>query len=257
MVTAYPVAKKAKSYEICEAFIKGCGGAIATAPAKLASGAAFFYGIDESNLGVWREVRSNPTREWYYCDNSYFDSTRQAHFRVTRNRLQHDGYGDSTGERFRQLDIPVLPWTEVGPDGHIVVCPQSDHFMKYVVGFNGNWLDETVSALRTLTDRPIRVREWNRDKSALSATLGQDLKGAFALVTYSSAAAITAVLNGVPIVCSAHCAAMPMSGNLFKLFQLPRKPREVWAGVLADNQWTLDEFRDGTTWRMLHGPRSA
>lgn len=253
MVTAYPVAKKAKAYEICEAFIQGCGGAIATAPAKLASGAAFFYGIDESNLGIWREVKSDPAREWYYCDNAYFDSTRQAYFRITRNRLQHAGFGTSTGARFKQLGIAIKPWSEPESGEHIVVCPQSDQFMNYVVGFNGNWRDETVGALRTLTTKEVRVREWQRDKGALAATLHEDLRNAFALVTYSSAAAVTAVLAGVPVVCSAQCAAMPMSGNLFKLAQLPRKPREEWAGVLADNQWTLEEFRNGTAWRMMHG----
>lgn len=253
MVTAYPVARKAKAYEICEAFIQGCGGSIATAPAKLANGAAFFYGVDESNLGVWREVTSNPAKEWYYCDNAYFDSTRQSYFRVTRNRLQHSGYGESTGARFQQLNIPVSPWSESNTGGHIIICPQSDSFMRYVVGFNGSWQDEVVGALRTITDKEVRVRQWQRDKGALAATLHEDLKDAYALVTYSSAAAVTAVLAGVPIVCSAQCAAMPMSGSLFRLTQLPRKPRETWAGVLADNQWTLDEFRSGVAWRMMHG----
>lgn len=253
MVTAYPVARKAKAYEICEAFIQGCGGAIASAPAKLVNGAAFFYGVDESNLGIWREVTSNPSREWYYCDNAYFDSTRQAYFRVTRNRLQHSGVGTSTGARFQQLGVPILPWSEPNSGDHIVVCPQSDPFMNHVIGFNGNWRDETVNALRTLTTREIRVREWQRDKTALAATLHEDLRNAFALVTYSSAAAISAVLAGVPVVCGPQCAALPMAGNLFKLTQLPRKPRETWAGVLADNQWTLDEFRSGAAWRMMHG----
>jgi hypothetical protein len=216
-------------------------------------GPAFFYGVDESNIGIWRQVRSDPKREWYYCDNAYFDSTRQEYFRVTKNRIQHSGYGSSDISRFLSLGIDVHPWQN-NVDGHVVVCPQSEPFMRNVIGFNGDWRNEVVTVLKqNMPGREIRVREWNRDKTALAATLGDDLGGAYALVTFSSAAAVTAVLTGVPIVCGASCAAMPMSGHLFQMTNMPRRPRETWAGVLADNQWTLNEFRDGTTWRMLHG----
>lgn len=257
MLTAYPVAGKAKSYEICEAFVQGYKGVgqIIRSGTRLNDGAAFFYGVDQSNIHFWEQVRSDPKREWYYCDNAYFDSTRQVYFRVTKNRLQHTGIGPSTGERFRALGLRIEPWTKSG--AHIIVCPQSDPFMRDIAGFNGSWCDETVKALSTLTEREIRIRSWNRDKTTLSKTLAADLVNAYALVTWSSAAAITAVLSGVPVVTSSQCAAMPMSGDLFKLHLLPRKERAIWAGVLADNQWTLEEFRNGTTWRSLSGEQSA
>ena len=253
MIVAYPMSNKAKSLELCRVFISGCGGVVANASNRnLLPGNAFFYGVDESNVHLFRQARTGVARDWYYCDNAYFDSTRQQYFRITRNRLQHSGYGSSDMARFRKLNIQITPWKDTGK--HIVVCPQSDEFMRTIVGFNGDWCAETVAALASLTDRPVKLRTWGRDKNKLAATLAADLMDAYALVTWSSAAAVTAVLAGVPVVVlSADCAAMPMSGAMSKLEALPRRDRSVWSGVLADNQWTLDEFKDGTAWKMLNG----
>lgn len=248
-VTAYPVANKAKSAEICEAFVAGCGGAVARGSPRLLPGPAFFYGVDASNEHLWREARADLGREWFYCDNSYFDATREVYFRVAKNRLQHTGYGTSDESRFRALGIEIRPWRDAGE--HVVVVPQSDHFMHTVVGFSGDWLAETLAGLNAWTKRPVRVREWQRDKGKLAKTLPADLDGALALVTWSSAAAVTAVLAGVPIVAGADSAAAPMSGQSYRLDDLPRKPREEWLGVLADHQWTLPEMARGDAWKAL------
>lgn len=252
MVTAYPVAGKLKSVDLCRAFVQGCGGAIAHAPAQLMEGTAFFYGVDASNQHIFDQVLREG-REFYYCDNAYFDKSRQAYFRVTRNRLQHDGSGTSNGARFRALGISIAEWRTQGD--HVVVCPQSSHFMRNIVK-NENGLNALVS--KVVGEHPscsLRVRDWSPDKGALSATLEDDLRGALGLVTYSSAAAITAVLNGIPVICDESCAAWAMASDIFDLKAAPANwtERERWASVLADNQWTVDEIRFGQAWADLRG----
>jgi hypothetical protein len=74
---------------------------------------------------------------------------------------------------------------------------------------------------------------------------------AHALITWSSAAAVMAVLAGVPVVTMGPCAAAPMAGDIADVENLPQPERESWAGVLADNQWTLDEMRAGKAWEAL------
>lgn len=247
VVTAYPVGGKKKSMDICLAFVRSCGGQVA---GGLRDGISFFYGVDQSNLDIWRKVRAQ--REFLYCDNAYFDSSRQAQFRITHNRLQHTGFGTSDGKRFEALGIEIKPWQTGGE--HIVVCPQSDQFMRDLAEYSGNWSEDVVSELKQLTQRPVRVRAWNRDKGALAATLHEDLAGAHCLVTWSSAAAISAILAGVPaIVLAPDCAARPMAGTSLTQIGSPPRPdgRETWAGVLADNQWTLSEIADGTAWKGL------
>ncbi len=248
-VTAYPVANKGKSAEICEAFVAGCGGAVARGSPQLLPGPAFFYGIDDGNEHLWREARADLGREFYYCDNAFFDQTRETYFRVAKNRLQHPGTGVSDGSRFRALGIEIKPWRDAG--SHVVVVPQSDHFMHSVVGYPGQWLPGVVAAVKGFTDKAVRVREWGRDKGKLAKTLAADLEGAAALVTWSSAAAVMAVINGVPVCVGGDSAAGPMSGPLQDLNDLPRPERENWAGVLGDHQWTLEEFARGDAWRAL------
>lgn len=246
MVTAYPVACKRKSFDLCLAFARSCGGQIGT---NLRPGPAFFYGVDGSNEAEWRGALA-AGETVLYCDNSLFDSRRQQAFRIAKNRLQHSGTGVSDGKRFAALGIDIAPWRTGGE--HIVVVPQSDSFMRTIAGYQGNWTEDTLAALKARTGRPIRVRPWARDKAAAASSLAADLAGAHALVTYSSAAAVTAVLAGVPVVVTAaDCAARPMSGSLEALEDLPTPCRQNWAGVLADSEWTVAEIRDGTAWRAL------
>lgn len=249
VLTAYPVAGKQKSFDICLAFSRAAGGQIAGA--KLRPGAAFFYGVDKSNAEVWRQVVAGG-QEFFYSDNSYFDATRQHHFRVTRNALQHSGRGESDGKRFAALGIEIKPWRAGGD--YILLCPQSEHFMHTVVGENGSWVPRTIAALQRITDRPIKVRHWSANKAIQSASLAQDLEHAHSVVTWSSAAAVSAVLAGVPVVTMGQCAAEPMAGALKDIENLPRSDDRLgWANVLADQQWSMEEIRNGTAWRALNG----
>lgn len=233
---AFPVANKKKSADTCQAFLKG-------AP-KDASGSVF-YGVDDSNMDAWLSSKEN----FWYIDNSYTDPQRGTHFRVTHNALQHSGRGISDGSRFRALGIEIKPWRRSGT--HIVLCPQSQSFMR-LVGYYGDWTADTVVFLNKVSERPIRIRLWSPDKVKMAETLQDDLRCAYCLVTHSSAAAVTAVLAGVPAICTGTCAASPMAGTLADVDDLPMRDRERWAGVLADNQWALDEMRNGTAWRMLN-----
>jgi hypothetical protein len=245
MVTSYPVAGKPKSWNLCLAFARGCGGQIS---GGLKPGPAAFYGVNHSNEAIWRAVLADG-RDRYMIDNSYFDALRQRSFRITKNRMQHDGTGESDGARWRAIGVNLKPWRTAG--SHIVVCPQSDSFMA-LMGHPGDWVTDVMRRLAQHTDREIRVRPWSRNKTKHAASLQADLAGAHAVVVWSSAAAVAAVLAGVPVVVEGDdCAAKPMSGTLEGIENLPTPERENWCGVLADNEWTMDEITNGTAWSHL------
>ncbi len=229
---------------ICANFAHGCGGKVVE-DGILRDGPAAFYGIGPGMEPLWRGVQDG--RDWFLIDNSYFDSARGTYYRVTKNRLQHSGLGTSDGSRFRALGIEIEPWRL--PGNHIVVCPQSEHFMRSVGGYGGDWAADVVHSLQGLTDRPIMLRLWGRDKSKQAANLHEMLDGAHAVVTWSSAAAITALLSGIPAVCMGQSAAEPMATPLAEI-ESPRRPdgREEWGRILADNQWTLAEMAGGFAW---------
>lgn len=251
MLIGYNTPGKGKARTLLSAFCKGAGGKLASDATKIEPGPAAFYGVVPATKPVWDQCRREG-RDWYYVDNAFVDSMRETYFRITKNRLQHSGRGESDCKRFDAAGIPIKPWRSTG--SHILVCPQSDPFMRDVVEYPGNWLVDTVAELKTLTDRPIRIRPWTGNKREWYASLPADLVDCWALVTYSSASSITAILAGVPaIVTGEDCIAHHMAGRLSEIESPPMPDgRREWAGVIADNQYTISEMESGYAWERVN-----
>lgn len=244
MLKLYPVPGKEKSKLICSAFQAG---------APRHTDGSVFFGTE----GVMDAFQRAKSGTWFYVDNAYFDRCRGTYFRVTKNALQVDVRAKtSTGERFRQLGITIKPMREqLG--SKILVIPQSDSFMKSTLGKPGDWTRDTLHHLKVfgVPEADIKVRPWLRDKKQAYIELREDLKDAKLVVTWSSASAITALLEGVPAISESGASTWITGPLVADLVHKPRMPglveRAHFAAVLADNQFTLDEFRDGTAWRWL------
>ncbi len=242
---AIPVPGKAKSVDICNAFIAG-------AP-KSAEGAVL-YGVDYSNLAEWKQVLASGEDYWF-IDNSYFDKTRGLFFRATKNRLQHTGLGQSDGVRFKALDIPILPWRGLN-NAPVVVIEQSDSFMEIHAGQvprlkcgrpskeNESWA-KFAAREHIKSGRKVRRRLWHPDKLKQQVRLAVDLDDAGLLIAHSSAAAVSALLAGVPIVVSETSCCWA------SLDTLPASRLRLF-NVLADNQFTLTEMKNGSAWQALN-----
>lgn len=239
-LTAHPVPGKAKSVELCQAFIAG---------APPSAEGHVFYGVKEGNRHAWQRVLR--TREpYYFIDGSYFDRTRGQRFRVTRNRQQHTGTGESDGKRFLALGLKVREEVYPHPPGWVLAIPQSPVFML-LTARDPQWLDRELDPMRLYAKAggpPVRLRPWTNDKPAAMSTLHSDLARASLLVTHSSAAAVEAVLAGVSVKVS------PMSAAYSLGTVLPSGPeRQAWASVLADNEFTREELRSGHAWAVVNG----
>lgn len=231
-----------------EAFVAGAGGRISPQTSALEPGAAAFYGV----VGIEHLVRqARGTTDWYYGDNAFFDAARGRFFRFARNAFQLSKLAKPDYARLAALGVSVSPWKSGGK--HIVIIEQSEQFAK--LSGVPQWLPRTIDALKAVTDRPLVVRRWNRDKGKASRSLGQDLQNAHALVAHMSAAANEALLAGVPVFVSGPCAASPMASGELVNIEFPRYPegRDNWAAGLAAMQWTVEEIRQGAAWRMLNG----
>jgi len=254
-----PVPHKEKSKVICKALAHG-------APAS-AQGDVFFG--TEGQMVAWQTAQKRAAvggAPFFYVDNAYTDPQRGQYFRVTKNALQvgpmwRDGsridgkLRYSTGERFARLGIKVKDWRDK-PNGTILVIPQSDDFMKSTLGRKGDWLGETVAKINSWgLGHRIRVRPWQRDKKQAYIELHKDLNDAALVITWSSASAITALYEGIPAISESGSACALTGGLLEQRVREPLRPslaeRQRFLEVLADNQFTLDEFRDGTAWRWL------
>jgi len=243
----WPVPGKAKSKLICSAFAAG-------AP-KGAQGSVFF-----GTEGVMSAFQKAKSGTWWYIDNSYFDKHRGIYFRVTKNALQVDPRGKtSTGERFDKLNVPIKRWRDpLGED--TLLCPQSDDFMKSTLGMKDyDWTRDVRAIIDTYDrpDLPVRVRHWNRDKLKAAVVLEHELPHCRLVISHSSSASITAMLEGVPSISTGStAAAYHLTGPLTReSFIDPPRPsygeRYQFASVLADNQFTLSEFSTGVAWKWL------
>ncbi len=255
MIVCYPQPSKARSREVLVAFAVGCGGEVRHAlPPAPDDGPAAFYGV----VGIERlfdEARRSG-RDWFYGDNTFFDRYRGRFFRFGRNEFQLSRLVAPDHARAQALGITVRPWRAGGR--HIVVVEQSPHFLG-ICGAGGDWLARTVAEIKRHSDRPLRLRPWRRDKDKAAALLPADLAGAWALVTHMSAAAVEALVHGVPVFVTGACAATPLASGPLSAIEAPLTPagREDWVAGLAAQQWTLEELRSGAAWRALRDEQRA
>lgn len=254
MIYGYPQPGKAKSERLLVDFMAGAGGYIERR-LELRPEAAAFCGVVgiERLFGDARRRAEQDAGDFYYIDNAFLDCARERYFRIARNAIQAAPRPPAF-DRLRELGVEVKPWRSSG--GHIVVVEQSDHFLRNVGGYpagGAHWLEAVERQLRQWTDRPLRIRRWQRNKLEASATLGHDLAGAWALVTHMSAAANEALLAGIPAFVTGRCVASELAlANLAEI-ESPRMPegREDWAARLAAAQWRPDEMRSGRAWSEL------
>lgn len=235
VILAHPIKGKQKSVDICNAFAQG-------APKSLIF-ANVFYGVNETNRRDW-EIVKRSGQDWYFVDNSYFDAVRGRQFRITKNAVQIDAScgGPTDGKRFAALGLTVKPHHPAST-GYALVVEQSPSFMLDVAQAP-RWLD-TYAAFARSVGHEVKTRPWNRDKLKAQTTLKADLQGARYVITHSSAAAVEALLDGLSVVTSPMSAVTSIDEER-KLFAM---------GVLADNQWTIDEIKSGKAWSWLNRER--
>lgn len=244
---SYYVPGEVTSPRFAYAFARGCNGALTDDLDYLFPGPVALFGSPPA-WPLLRRARAEG-RDFFYGDHAYIG--RSVYYRITRNGYQHDGRGEYPPDRFHAFGRHVYPWRRSG--SHVLVCPNSNIYFG-LHGLDGDqWLEQTVATLKAHTDREIRVR-WKYG----SGHIKDALKDAWAVVVFSSAAALDALIRGVPVFVLAPFAAGARMG-LSDLSQIetPIYPddREPFLWALAYQQWTLSEIIQGEAWRALGDPQ--
>jgi len=242
--TSYIVRQELTSPLFGKAFAHGCGGGFTTRNA-LEPGSVAMFG----SVARWMVLKAaqDQGRDWYYGDHGYLG--RGEYYRVTKNAYQFTGPVAASNDRFRKFSLKVKPWRRAG--SHVLVCPQSPGFME-LHGLNTDaWVDDVRARIARVSDRPVKVR-WKTE--FWSRPIAHDLQDAWAVVVFSSGAAIDALLAGVPVFVTAPWAAAARMGstNLAQI-ETPVYPdnREAWLWTLAEHQFTLNEIREGMAWEVV------
>ena len=199
-----------------------------------------FYYMDSGYVGNYK-FKGNPGGfKWWH--------------RIVKNDVQHTDIIERPDDRWNALDWPILQRKKSGT--HILVVTPSEKPCKFYGIDKDEWVSSTVKKLKELTDRPIVIRDkQDRIQRVKVNPIFKDLYDCHALVTYQSIAAVESVLYGVPAFTLAPTAADPVSNKDLNVIENPYWPDDVtrhkWAHHLAYGQFHINEFKDGSAYKLL------
>lgn len=213
-----------------------------------------------------KKVAQRKRLNWVYIDNGYLTPGHfHGNYSVTINAYQHTGAGlyERGRRRFENLNLKwkyLTMWQKTGE--YILILPPTEIF-AFLMGFEAqNWIEDTEEKLRLATDRPVRVRRKPGSRVGKhvvpkGTSLEEDLKGAYAVVTYNSKAAIQALIQGVPVFVSSPNCCSALGLKDLKLIETPYYPdnRMSWLYALAANQFSIAEMKSGYCYRVLEEDR--
>jgi hypothetical protein len=206
-----------------------------------------FYGVDEVTLRHWEAVllRSD---EFFYIDNGYFRSKWQGgdYYRITHNAMQHNGQGVSNGDRWNKLDLAIHE-RRTGGRTVLVACQSDFWYLRHGVS-KEHWIYGVGrDTAQQVLDLKLQVQV--RDKSEHKTKIDWD--EIYCVVTHSSNVAVDGLIQGVPCVVTAPCAARTLAGVYPNIRHLDWDKIEtwMWAASLADHQWTVAEITQGLPWK--------
>lgn len=164
---------------------------------------------------------------------------------------QHNGAGLWLGggpERWSGWNVDLAPWRS---DGNEIVILAQRGIGSPQLRSPRLWESDIARSLRARTKRPVRIRA-HPGKLPEAISLAEDLKSAWACVTWASAAGLKAIVHGVPVfhACPTWIgkgAAVLLDGaDLEKPFlgdRLPMLQRLAWSMFNTDEIATGEPFR--------------
>lgn len=248
---------KNKTDEYINMFANGAGLPIEDYDYKFGSEPILIRSMGKKKLihECWKKKHT-----FYYMDSGYvgnYKSVANPHgwklwHRIVKNNVQHEEIIDRPDDRWRRLDYPIHKPTG---GNHILLVTPSEKPCKFYGIDRDVWVTETVTEIKKHTDRPIVIRDKAVRQQRINKTIFEDLHNCHALVTYQSIAAVESVLFGVPAFTLAPTAADPVCDKDLSLIETPTKQDEhkvyKWACHLAYGQFHIDEFKNGSAYRIL------
>lgn len=241
---------------ILQSFIQGSGGQISSWDKHNSSMTpAVLRGITKrKEMAACRAAG----RDFYYIDTGYFgNGKKKTYHRITKNDVQHfNGIVDRPSDRVPP-GVGVSKFRKQG--SKILLAPPSQKLLNlYDINLD-EWLEKTKEEISANTDREIVVRlkqgrSVRQNTDTIQMALDDDV---FCLVTFSSIAAVEALLHGKPAITLGPNAAAPLCSHSLTEIENPKVPSlaEVEGLIrhLSYCQFTEPEMRDGTAWRILNG----
>jgi hypothetical protein len=190
------------------------------------------------------------------------------------NREAYFGENGNGPGRAGELGLNLKSWRGVDKDStdSIIVCCQNPHSRAWhSQPCTNDWLEQTVSSIRDVTERHVAIRPHPRATipgttikfSNVTFQQPKMIKGtyddfdynplkAWAVVNWSSNPATEAVINGIPIFTGPDSLAWDVANHSLDTIEAPEMPdRTQWLNDLAYTEWTIEEIRQGLPLKRL------
>ncbi|MBI3315359.1 MAG: hypothetical protein HYZ87_00055 [Candidatus Omnitrophica bacterium] len=212
--------------------------------------------------------------DFIYFDKGYLrrgwgTENPEGYIRFVVNALHASDYFQEfprPSDRWRKLKVQLSPPKKKGQNIIFAGCTE-----KFATFHNFNAVDyakSVVDAIHKIINLPIIYRPkpggrntlgynpvTNTTLSGNDRTIDQELKNAYALVTFSSNAAIDALIAGVPAFVLGPGMAKPVSNTDLAMLKNPyfpsEKERNQFFYDLAYCQWNGREIEKGVVWEDL------
>ncbi len=170
---------------------------------------------------------------------------------------QHNGCGrwaKASADRWRALGIELKPWRK---EGREIVLLATRHMGSEETAEPKTWLGDLQRWLRRETERPVRVRQHPGPQGAVpKVSLEDDLKDAWAAMTWGSSAGLKALAMGVPVFHGlkgwiGSSASRWLGGGVdIKESRFFGKRAPMFHRV-ASAMWSLEEIESGKAFKCL------
>ena len=199
-------------------------------------------------------------------------------WKIAINSITAEGYYGHTEnldlDRPRRLGISLAINLSRNPT--IVIAAQHAHSLQVSrLSTVENWIQEQITQLRGLTDRPIVVRPHPRSRldTARLSRIAKDVRieqpvkvyntydsynlafDCHAMINYNSGPGIQAALAGTRPVVDRSSLAHPVSIQLANIEQPYMMDRDQWLVEICHTEYTLEEINKGTWIKRLFQDR--
>ncbi len=213
--------------------------------------------IIDSNLFQFASI-DNPNQYLRYSMNGVFPTTGF----YFNNKIDPSRWSAISSK----LDLKLADYRTAGR--HILLCLQRIDGWSMTDVDVQNWMHRTVTEIKRNTNRPILIRRHPGDKQqkklmfpagvsvSSSHTLAEDLRKAWATVTFNSSPGVASLIKGIPVFVTdpipQRSQTWPICNtDLSKLDNPELFDRSEWIHNLSQSHWNNEEVESGMAWYFI------
>lgn len=238
-------------------FVRAIGGRMTTGLDEIYSNTTIPMAFSGISKTAARTQATKHGLDYWYIDTGYIGNRRfKTWFRISKNDFQVTiPIQHRPNDRLKKLGIDR---TQIARGKKIMVVPIDAKIAgTYGLPEPDIWLHQTITTIKTYTDREIVVRHRpvSRETRVTSDTFVQALQNDInSVVVWASNCGVEAAQHGIPVVSLGPSASTQISGKIEHIDNLPsisEDQSEVWLRWLSYNQFSIPETESGVAWRTL------